>query len=162
MGQWPEPHFHRGLAHPHLFSVVKRKTKGIAEGGKSALSRVGFSAFECEFMGSPRGRGLGFATARALAYDGDVAGPHADPHLGDIGGFMIVARISVPHATAGKSPPIPSIIAKDAVCFGDDVPPLDIVKVSPIRFTRLDVLASSFALSCMTWVSLSAITWSSR
>ena len=53
---------------------------------------------------------------------------------------MIGAGLPAPHAVAGKRPPIPGVVAEDAVCFGDDVPPLDIVKVGSVGVTRLDVL----------------------
>ena len=73
------------------------------------------------------------------------------------------ARGSIPHAVACERPPIPGVVAKNAVGFGDDVPPLDIVKIGSIGAARFDVLLpSSLALNCLTWVSLSAITWSSR
>jgi hypothetical protein len=47
---------------------------------------------------------------------------------------------SAPHAVAGKSPSIPGVVAEDAVCFSNDVPPLHVVKISSISFARLDVL----------------------
>ena len=41
---------------------------------------------------------------------------------------------------AGKGPPIPGVIAKDTIGFGDDVPPLNIVKIGSVGVARLDVL----------------------
>ena len=54
---------------------------------------------------------------------------------------MIGARGPAPHAVAGKRPPIPGVIAEDAVGLGDDVPPLDIVKIGSVGVARLDVLS---------------------
>ena len=53
---------------------------------------------------------------------------------------MIGAVCSAPHAVACERPPVPGVIAEDAVGLGDDVPPLDIVKVGSVGFARLDVL----------------------
>jgi hypothetical protein len=46
-----------------------------------------------------RGRSLSLPAARALTYNNNVAGAHADPHFGGIGRFTIGAR-SLPHAAA--------------------------------------------------------------
>ena len=50
------------------------------------------------------------------------------------------ATYAAPHAVACKRPSIPGVVAEDAVCFGDDVPPLYIVKIGSIGVARLDVL----------------------
>jgi hypothetical protein len=86
-----------------------------------------------------RGRSLGLAAARALAYNGDIAGAHADPYFGGIGCFMIGARDSAPHAAACERLPVPGIVAKDAVGLGDDVPTFDIVEISTIGLADLDM-----------------------
>ena len=44
------------LADTDLFTVIKRKSKGIAKGGESTLGRVGFGAFKREFMRLSWGR----------------------------------------------------------------------------------------------------------
>ena len=45
---------------------------------------------------------------------------------------MIGAGPPAPHAAAGKRPPVPGVIAKDAVGLGDDVPPFHVVKISAV------------------------------
>src|SRR5262249_25970434 len=86
------------------------------------------------------GQGPGFAAARALAYNSNVAGAHADPHFGGIGRFMVGASGSVPHAAACERAPVPGVIAKDAVGLGDDMPALDIVEVGTTRSASFDML----------------------
>ena len=49
------------LADTDLFTVIKRKSEGIAKGGESTLGRVGFGAFEREFMRLSWRESLGFA-----------------------------------------------------------------------------------------------------
>ena len=58
-----QPFQPRALAHTDLFTVIKRKSKGIAKGGESTLGCVGFGAFKRKFMGLPWGRSFGFAAA---------------------------------------------------------------------------------------------------
>ena len=53
---------------------------------------------------------------------------------------MIGARLSTPHAAAGKRPPIPGVVTEDAVRLGDNVPSLHIVKIGSVGVARLDVL----------------------
>jgi len=66
---------------------------------------------------------------------------HAHADLGGVSRNNVIrAGLSAPHATTGKRPPVPGVIAEDAVGFSDDVPSLDVVKISAIRFARLDVL----------------------
>ena len=53
---------------------------------------------------------------------------------------VIGATLSAPYAAARQRSPIPGIVTEDAVGFGDDVPPLDIMQVNPIGVAALDVL----------------------
>src|SRR5262245_23724919 len=97
-------------------------------------------------MGLSWGRGPGFAAARALAYNSYVACAHADPHFGGIGGFVVGARGSVPHAAACERSPVPRVIAKDAVGLGNHMPTFDIVEVRTISLAALDMPRLKFGL----------------
>ena len=46
---------------------------------------------------------------------------------------------SAADAAACQRPPIPRVIAKDAVGLGNDMPPFDIIEVGSIGFACLDV-----------------------
>ena len=126
-GATPPP---RDLRTPDLFAVVKCETKWVAKRGKRPLRRVGLGSFKGEIMCLARGRGLALARTRAFPNNLYVAGPHADPHLGGIGCGIELTTRAAPHAVAGKRPPIPGVIAEDAVGLSDDVPTLNVMKIS--------------------------------
>src|SRR4029079_16645794 len=97
-------------------------------------------AFEGEIMSLPWGRGLALACTRTFPNDLYFAGPYADPYLGGVGCRIKLTARPAPHALRCERPAVPGIMAEDAVGLGDDVPPLNVVKVSSVGVARLDVL----------------------
>ena len=112
----------------------------IAKSGERTLGCVGFGTLEGKFVCLSRGRSLGFAAAGTLAHNRNVAGAYADPHFRGIGCFMVGARGSIPHTAGCQCPPVPCVIAKDAVSLGNHVPAFHIMQVGSIGLARLDML----------------------
>src|SRR6266508_410460 len=89
----------------------------------------------------PTGCGcFAFASTRPLTHDCDIASPNAYAHLGYVGREVILAARAGPYAARCNRSPIPSVVAKDAVCLGNCMPPLDVMQSAAIRLSCFDEL----------------------
>src|SRR5207244_2419370 len=128
---------------PSLF-VVKGKAKRISEGGQRPLGGIRLGGLERNLMRRLCRSRSADTGADTLAHDDGFAGAHRYADLTRVKTGRLPTLRFPPQAARRQRLPIPTVVPKDAIGLGNDVPTFDVANRVAVGRARLNVAIAQF------------------